>query len=69
MVTYILQYEIPQTEFFRSRSWPTFLGYDLIDIILSNMYLQLVYVSSQCKVISCLHVMTYLFDLQNTLNS
>ena len=68
MITYILQYEIPQTEFFRSRSWPTFLGYDLIDIS-SNMYLQLVYVSSQCQVVSHLHVMTYLFDLQNTLNS
>ena len=30
-------------EIFKSRSWPTFLGYDLIDIISTNIHLQLVY--------------------------
>ena len=41
MKTYILQYEISlKTKMFKSRSWPTFMGYDLIDIILSNMDLK-----------------------------
>ena len=44
------------------------LGYDLIDIISSNMDLQLD-MNSQCQIISHLHVMTYLFDMPNALNS
>ena len=63
MITYILQYQIPLKMNFLD------LGHDLIDIISSNMDLQFVYVNSQCQVISHLHVMTYLFDSPNTLNS
>ena len=44
MIKYILQYEIPlQVKFLKSRSIPIFLGYDLINIISSNMELKLVF--------------------------
>ena len=56
MITYILQHEIPfKVIFSKSRSRHTFLGFDPIDIILSNMYLQLVYEKSMSsnKAFSC----------------
>ena len=44
MITYILQYEIPlRVKILNLVHDPTFLGYDLIDIISSNMDLQLVH--------------------------
>ena len=61
IVTYILQYEL---SIGKSRSLPTFQVYDLIDVISSNVPLNL-YMSSQCQVISHLYVMTYLFDSPN----
>ena len=37
--------------------------------MLSCIAFRYMYMNSQCQVISHLHVMTYLFDLQNALNS
>ena len=69
MITYILQYEIPfQVKFLN-------LGHDLLFKAMTQLtpYHPIctynLYMSSQCEVISNLHVMTYLFDSSNALNS
>ena len=69
MITYILQYEIPLRMNFLD------LGHDLLFWIMTLLtsyhpiWTYNLYMNSQCQVISHLHVMTYLFDLQNALNS
>ena len=69
MITYILQYEIPFRVKFLN------LGHDPLFSVMTQLtpYHPIctynLYMSSQYEVISNLHVMTYLFDSPNALNS